>query len=102
MLFLKRAHIVLIRIFQFPIHIYRFLFSPWVGSQCRFHPTCSAYALEAFEKHGVIGGVFLTTRRLIMCNPWFGKQGRDPVPQGSIWHLRKTEDCKNCENKDVL
>lgn len=82
-------------IFQAPIHLYRFLFSPWVGSQCRFHPTCSCYALQAFEKHGVLGGVFLTVRRVLMCNPWFGKHGHDPVPEGNIWRFFLTGDKQN-------
>lgn len=62
-----------------PIHIYRTLFSPFVGHNCRFHPTCSAYALEALRKHGGIKGSWLTARRLLRCNPW-GPTGVDNVP----------------------
>jgi putative membrane protein insertion efficiency factor len=48
-------------------------------SPCRYDPTCSAYALEALERHGAIRGTWLTARRLSRCHPW-GGQGWDPVP----------------------
>jgi putative membrane protein insertion efficiency factor len=62
-----------------PIRFYRLVFSPWVGHGCRFHPTCSAYAMEALRKHGGIKGTALTIRRVIRCNPW-GGSGVDNVP----------------------
>ena len=49
------------------------------GGGCRFQPTCSQYAKEAFKKHGLFKGAFLSLSRLIKCNP-FGKSGYDPVP----------------------
>jgi putative membrane protein insertion efficiency factor len=58
---------------------YRFLLSPWLGRQCRFEPTCSAYALEALETHGALRGSWLTTTRLARCHP-FCAGGHDPVP----------------------
>jgi uncharacterized protein len=58
---------------------YRFLLSPWLGRQCRFEPTCSAYALEALETHGALRGSWLTTARLARCHP-FCDGGHDPVP----------------------
>ena len=48
-------------------------------SPCRFHPTCSAYALEALEAHGALRGGVLALRRLGRCHPW-GRYGFDPVP----------------------
>lgn len=69
----------LARAFAFPVHLYRMIFSPWVGHNCRFQPTCSAYALEALEKHGAIIGAWLTARRIARCHPW-GASGYDPVP----------------------
>ena len=63
-----------------PIRAYRVIFSPWVGHNCRYQPTCSAYALEALEKRGALVGVYLIVRRLLKCHPW-GGQGYDPVPK---------------------
>jgi uncharacterized protein len=58
---------------------YRLLLSPWLGSSCRFTPTCSAYSLEALERHGAAGGTYLTLARLVRCHPWCDG-GHDPVP----------------------
>lgn len=58
---------------------YRLLLSPWLGSSCRFEPTCSAYALQALEQHGAAAGSYLTVHRLVRCGPWC-KGGHDPVP----------------------
>lgn len=58
---------------------YRLLLSPWIGSQCRFEPTCSAYALEALVLHGAGAGTYLTARRVLRCHPWCDG-GLDPVP----------------------
>jgi putative membrane protein insertion efficiency factor len=58
---------------------YRLLISPLYGPTCRFYPSCSAYALEAFEVHGVFRGGYLTVRRLLRCHPW-NPGGVDPVP----------------------
>ncbi|NVO21897.1 membrane protein insertion efficiency factor YidD [Donghicola mangrovi] len=68
------AHIVAL-----PVRAYRLVLSPWIGTSCRFQPTCSAYSLEALEKHGAIKGTYLTIHRIIRCNPW-GGSGYDPVP----------------------
>ncbi|SHI81300.1 membrane protein insertion efficiency factor YidD [Wenxinia saemankumensis] len=62
-----------------PVHAYRFLLSPWVGHGCRFHPTCSAYALEALSRHGALRGGWLALRRIGRCHPW-GGAGIDNVP----------------------
>jgi putative membrane protein insertion efficiency factor len=58
---------------------YRLLLSPWLGSACRFTPTCSAYALQALEQHGAAAGTYLTLGRLGRCHPWC-QGGVDPVP----------------------
>jgi len=70
----------LARIFALPIRAYRLVVSPWVGHNCRYQPTCSAYALEALERHGAWRGVWLTARRIARCHPW-GASGYDPVPK---------------------
>ena len=59
---------------------YRLFLSPWLGSACRFEPTCSVYSLQALEQHGAAAGSYLTVRRLVRCHPWCDG-GNDPVPQ---------------------
>jgi putative membrane protein insertion efficiency factor len=58
---------------------YQYLLSPWWGSQCRFTPTCSNYAIEALERHGALRGAWLSVRRVLRCHPW-SAGGYDPVP----------------------
>ncbi|GKS89463.1 MULTISPECIES: membrane protein insertion efficiency factor YidD [unclassified Acidovorax] len=58
---------------------YRLVLSPWLGSACRFEPTCSAYSLQALERHGAAAGTYLTLHRLARCQPWCDG-GHDPVP----------------------
>lgn len=65
--------------FIFLIRFYQLCISPYKPSCCRFTPTCSAYAIQAFRKHGPIKGLFLTVWRILRCNPW-GGSGYDPVP----------------------
>jgi putative membrane protein insertion efficiency factor len=61
------------------VHGYRLALSPFARGACRFHPSCSAYALEAIERHGTVRGILLTLRRLARCHP-LGASGFDPVP----------------------
>jgi len=70
---------LLTRLLALPVKAYRLVLSPWLGHSCRFQPTCSAYALEALEKHGAMRGSWLTVRRLLRCRPG-GGSGYDPVP----------------------
>ncbi len=58
---------------------YRLLLSPWLGSACRFEPSCSAYALSALDQHGALAGSYLILGRLARCQPWCDG-GHDPVP----------------------
>jgi putative membrane protein insertion efficiency factor len=59
--------------------LYRIAISPWLGSNCRFDPTCSNYAIEALQEHGILKGSWLAVRRIGRCHPW-GSTGYDPVP----------------------
>lgn len=59
---------------------YRFFLSPWLGSACRFEPTCSVYSLQALERHGALAGSYLTMARLARCHPWC-EGGCDAVPE---------------------
>ena len=58
---------------------YRLTLSPWIGSACRFTPSCSLYSLQALEKHGAAAGSYLTVARIARCHPWC-EGGHDPVP----------------------
>lgn len=58
---------------------YQLFISPFVPPSCRFHPTCSHYAIEALRKHGAIRGLWLAIRRIARCHPWH-PGGHDPVP----------------------
>lgn len=67
------------RLFILPIRFYQLCISPLFPPACRFTPTCSAYAIEAIMKHGVIRGTWLALKRISRCHPW-GGSGYDPVP----------------------
>jgi len=62
------------------IKLYQNYLSPVLGPSCRFHPTCSEYALQAIENFGVMRGGFLAIKRILKCNPW-GGNGFDPIPK---------------------
>jgi putative membrane protein insertion efficiency factor len=68
----RRALVLLLRVYQVVL-------SPWLGPACRFEPSCSHYAIEAIERHGVARGSWLTVKRIARCHP-LGESGYDPVP----------------------
>ncbi len=68
------------------IKFYRKFISPLIGARCRYYPSCSSYALEAFRRHGFFKGFILSAWRLLRCNPW-SKGGVDYVPEE--FHLFK-------------
>lgn len=62
------------------IQLYRYTLSPLLGTRCRFAPSCSCYAAQAIERHGLLKGGLLAAKRLLRCHP-FGASGFDPVPE---------------------
>lgn len=69
---MKTLFIALLRGYQYAV-------SPFLGQHCRFHPTCSAYAIAALQEYGVLRGVWLSVKRLLRCHPW-NRGGFDPLP----------------------
>lgn len=67
-------------IFILPIRLYQRVISPFLGSNCRYEPTCSQYAVEAINEWGIFKGTWLGIRRISRCHPW-GGMGYDPVPK---------------------
>ena len=70
------------------IRAYQRLLSPWLGMQCRYFPTCSAYTIEAFSRFGLWRGSWLGLRRIGRCQPigfLGGGTGPDPVPEDYVW-----------------
>jgi putative membrane protein insertion efficiency factor len=75
--FLKK---ILIFPFILLIRIYKYTLSPMLGAgKCRYQPSCSTYAIEALQKHGLFKGGYLAVKRILSCHPW-GGSGFDPVP----------------------
>jgi len=62
-----------------PIRAYRYLISPLLGNNCRFHPSCSCYAETAVRRFGLLRGGWMALRRILRCHPWH-EGGFDPVP----------------------
>lgn len=61
------------------IRVYRYVLSPWLGTRCRFEPSCSRYAMQAIQEHGSLKGSWLAAKRLVRCHP-LHPGGVDPVP----------------------
>ena len=100
-----------VRLFKLPqkaligvVKTYRLLLSPWLGSDCRFEPSCSVYSLQALELHGAAMGSYLTLRRLARCQPWC-QGGHDPVPRpnpASFFSRLLGSAASNTSNKTPL
>jgi putative membrane protein insertion efficiency factor len=67
------------KLFIFLIRLYQYAVSPLLGLTCRFYPSCSEYMILALQKHGILKGVYLGTKRICRCHPW-NPGGHDPVP----------------------
>lgn len=70
---------LVVRALLVPLKLYKWLISPLLPPMCRFHPSCSVYAMGALEVHGPLKGSWLALRRLGRCHP-YGGSGLDPVP----------------------
>ena len=81
------------------VRLYQKFISPIKPSCCRFTPTCSAYAIEAFKKRGFFIGFILTTWRILRCNP-FCKGGYDPVPEKGLRNPKNAESRESIEATD--
>ena len=92
------------KIAALPVRLYRLVVSPAMGPRCRFHPSCSVYALEALERHGVIRGGVLSLFRLLRCHPWGGRGGLDPVPERFAWrgliHYKRRTSFRGADTRD--
>jgi len=75
------------KVATFPLLIlirgYQLIISPLLGSNCRFMPTCSEYAMESLRSYGLIKGCYLTIKRIGKCHPW-GGHGYDPIPTKKV------------------
>ena len=70
-------------LFIYIIKFYQFFLSPFLGSNCRFYPTCSNYALEAFKKYNTFSALKFIILRVLRCNPW-GGSGIDLLPKSDV------------------
>lgn len=77
---MKKVQSILILPFVLLVRFYQLAISPWLGSNCRYSPTCSHYMIEALRTHGLIKGLYLGIKRILRCHPW-GGSGYDPVPK---------------------
>ncbi|HET9242101.1 MAG TPA: membrane protein insertion efficiency factor YidD [Gaiella sp.] len=73
---------------ELPIHAYRLLVSPLLGARCKYHPTCSRYALDALREYGTLRGLVLAGWRLLRCNPW-SHGGVDYVHDQTLFGRRR-------------
>ena len=71
------------------IWVYRYCISPYLGSNCRYYPSCSCYAQESVERFGAFKGSWMAIKRILRCHPWH-EGGFDPVPECET-HTKKTK-----------
>jgi putative membrane protein insertion efficiency factor len=72
---------MIVRIVRSTVRGYQIVLRPVLPAACRYHPSCSDYALEALARHGAVRGSFMALKRILRCHPW-RVGGYDPVPEG--------------------
>ncbi len=81
---LHKLRMVIIHLVLLPVYLYRLLISPLLPKTCIYHPTCSAYTVESFKRHGLIRGFILSAARITRCHSLYDG-GEDPVPNQFSW-----------------
>ncbi len=79
------------RVAALPIRLYQRVVSPALPQRCKYHPSCSAYALQAIRRYGILRGLVLACWRLLRCNPW-SHGGYDPVEHQRLFHVRPSPE----------
>ncbi|MDT4762411.1 membrane protein insertion efficiency factor YidD [Sphaerochaeta sp. PS] len=87
--FKEGIHTLLKRAFLIPVYLYKGLLSPFFGSSCLYHPSCSSYMVEAVMKHGVLKGFVMGFARILRCSRFF-MGGDDTVPE--VWSWKQIKD----------
>ena len=82
------------RLFILLIKGYRLFLSPYLGAHCRYEPSCSAYAIEALQQHGLFRGAWLAVKRIARCHPWH-EGGFDPVPPAKHSHASNRSESRD-------
>jgi putative membrane protein insertion efficiency factor len=88
------------RVLMAGVRFYRAFISPLTPPSCRYDPTCSAYAMEALERHGAVRGSWLAVRRILRCHPW-GGSGYDSVPGNGTPELKVEAPAAQTTSKNV-
>jgi len=80
----EHAHMLIKKIFLIPVYLYKGLLSPFFGSSCIYHPSCSSFMVEAVMKHGILKGFVMGGARILRCSRFF-MGGDDLVPETWSW-----------------
>jgi uncharacterized protein len=79
-----------------PLRVYQRMISPALPRRCKYHPTCSAYAVQAVESYGILRGVVLAVWRVLRCNP-FSHGGHDPVSAQTLFSAPRRHDSSHSQ-----
>ncbi|HKL60549.1 MAG TPA: membrane protein insertion efficiency factor YidD [Sphaerochaeta sp.] len=87
--FKEQAHTLVKKIFLIPVYLYKGLLSPFFGSSCIYHPSCSSFMVDAVMKHGILKGLVMGSARILRCSRLF-MGGDDAVPD--VWSWKQIKD----------